>query len=170
MDNPSYLWKQQPFQGEHKDTTQKHSPENAEVAITFCRLVTTLSTLEEYQHLSLPEEHSAIPLVMASLYQLEEFVCRLCLHVHQTQSWFTWRNLVIQRKCSISEIGNVFKILQILKQNSKLAPPKCQFKLLLFSLNPFKMGKDIPAHPMLRSFCQISQSPNSAPIESGHRM
>lgn len=127
-DIPSYLWKQQPFQREHKDTTQKHSPENVDVVIAFHWLVPTLTTLEEYQCLSLPEEHSALPLVMASSYQLgdREFVCRCCLHVHQTQSWFTWSNLVRERKFSISETENIIKVLQILQQNSKLAPPKCQ--------------------------------------------
>lgn len=54
---PSYLWKEQPFQGEHKDTTKKYSPENVEVAITFYRLVLTVSTLEEDHHFSPPEEH-----------------------------------------------------------------------------------------------------------------
>lgn len=51
-------------------------------------VVPTLSTLEEYQCLYLPEEHSALSLVITSLHHLGdgEFICRLCLHVHQTHS------------------------------------------------------------------------------------
>lgn len=113
-DIPSYLWKQQTFQGQHKGTTQKHSLENVEVTITFCRLLPTLSTLEEY----LEEESSSFRgvqctfLTNGTLYELgdEGFVCRLSLHVHRTRSLFIWSRLVIERKFSISEIDNIFKV------------------------------------------------------------